>query len=196
MAGLVRYARWAMLGCLALGAPLSWLARERPAMAAACLGALATSRAVPALVRRRGRSFSAHLELLWLAPFVACWGLGEGWGLFVRVRWWDDWTHALGGAAVFALGWALGPRRRGRVALGLVLALAAGALWELGEFASDGLLRTATQGGNSDSMADLLFDLLGGLGAAAGALALDAARRRRAGGRAGPANLHAAQSRV
>ena len=44
-------------------------------------------------------------------------------------------------------------------------ALAVGACWELGEYAADVWLGTATQAGNSDTMLDLIYDFLGALGA-------------------------------
>ncbi len=168
MAGVLRTVKLAMLACVAAGAALSLWVRERPGVAVACLGALASSRALPALARRRGLELSAPLEVLFLAPFVACWGFGEGLGLFERLGWWDCLTHALGGAAMFGLWWAWGAQRlrAGEITqalLGAALALAAGALWEIGEYASDSLLGTFTQAGNDDTMRDLIFDLAGGL---------------------------------
>lgn len=131
----------------------------------------------PRLFRRAGLDVNGALEIIWLLPFAACWGLGEGLSLFERIHWWDHLAHALGGIMAFALfrAWAL-PRLRTNgpalVALSVLMALAVGAAWEMGEFASDTWLRTATQSGNTDTMLDLVWDAIGGaLGATATAFA-------------------------
>lgn len=176
-----RAAKMAMLGGIGAAAPLSWLGRGRPGVAVACALAFGCAALLPRLFSRGGLVLGPSLELLWLAPFFAAWGLGEGWALFARVPLWDSLTHALGGAMAFSLAaaWARPRLRAGTAALallGLGAALAAGAVWEIGEFASDQLLRTATQNGNADTMSDLCFDLVGGV--AAGLLALVLGRRR------------------
>ncbi len=45
------------------------------------------------------------------------------------------------------------------------LALTAGVVWEMLEWASDSLVGTTFQRGNTDTMIDLVVDGLGGLGA-------------------------------
>ncbi len=180
--GAVRRAiKLAMLGGLVAAAPLSWLGRGRPGAAVACALALGSALLLPKLFARGGLKLTPSLELVWLAPFFSAWGLGEGLGLFARVPLWDSFAHALGGAMAFALAaaWARPRLRAGWAAwtlLGIGAALAAGALWEIGEFASDHLLATATQSGNTDTMSDLCFDLAGGVAAALASLALG--RRR------------------
>lgn len=196
-----------MLAGIAAAAPLSWLGRGRPGVGLACALALGCAVLLPRLFARGGLSWSPSLELVWLAPFFAAWGLGEGFELFARVPLWDSFTHALGGAMAFSLGaaWARPRLRAGPAAvalLGVGAALAAGALWEIGEFASDQLLATFTQNGNSDTMSDLCFDLAGGAAAALWALALGRRRLARAAGASLarrpsiPGLLHGARGRV
>ncbi len=177
---MARLLRLLLLSMVAAAVPCSWLGRGQPKVAASCLLALGVAALGPRLLRRLGIDVSGGLELVWLAPFALAWGLGEGMGLFERLPWWDCVAHAVAGATVFALAarWAARRLRAGRLALGVVCALAAlavGAAWEIGEFASDSWLGTATQAGNSDTVMDLVFDAAGAAAASAGAWALDRA---------------------
>ncbi len=179
MAFPLRVLKMAMLAGMAAAVPLAWLERGRLGVSVVSALALVAAVGLPGLFARGGLAWTPALELLWLAPFFTCWGLGEGLAFFARVGWWDSLTHAIGGAMAFALStaWAR-PRLRAKGAalalLGVGAALAAGALWEIGEFASDQLLGSHTQSGNLDTMADLIFDFAGG---ATTALAAAASRR-------------------
>jgi hypothetical protein len=189
---LTRTLKAALLASMAAAIPLACFARGRPGVSLACAGALAISLAAPKLGRRLGIPLRGLLEVVWLLPFAACWGLGEGLALFEKIPWWDALTHAIGGMAVFALSSSWGELRL-KVPLGalytlsVLMALAAGALWEIGEFASDSFLGTFTQSGNTDTMLDLIFDLGG---AVAAALARAAFRRKNAWGWPGRAAMH------
>lgn len=159
-----------LLSTVAAAIPAAGLGRRQPGIALACAVALVAAAALPALFRRAGLQWDAGLGLVWLLPFAVGFGLGEGADLYARLSWWDRVGHLAGGAMAFSLmrAWA-SPRLRARrlavEAIGVLAALSVGAVWELGEFASDAWLKTATQSGNADSMRDLLFDGLGGLAA-------------------------------
>jgi hypothetical protein len=169
---------------VAAAVPCSWLARARPGVAASSASALAVALIAPRLFGRWGLRISDRLELVWLLPFALAWGLGEGMGLFARLPWWDHVAHAAGGAMAFALAraWAAPRIRTRRLALSVLcalVALAVGAVWEIGEFASDSWLGTATQAGNSDTMLDLVFDGVGAAGTGLALLVRDLAGRVR-----------------
>ena len=169
-----RAIRALLLASVAAAVPASLLWRGRSGVAASCAVALVGAVGLPRLFRRAGLQISGLLEILWLLPFAACWGLGEGWALFERIGWWDHLAHASGGLMAFALfrAWARPRLSAGPAALAAVsvlVALAIGAAWEIGEFASDTWLGTATQAGNTDTMLDLVWD---GAGACIGALAV------------------------
>ncbi|MGC4122566.1 MAG: hypothetical protein QM765_49945 [Myxococcales bacterium] len=173
---MVRLLRWFLLSMVAAAVPCTAWTYSRPGVAASCAVALGVAWLGPFLFARLGMRLSSGLWLLWLLPFALAWGLGEGMGLFARLPWWDHVAHAAAGAMVFALvrSWTAPRLRAGRVSLELacvLAALAVGAAWEIGEFACDSWLGSATQAGNTDTMLDLVFDACG---AAAAALALAA----------------------
>lgn len=167
-----RVLRSALLLLLAAAVPASLWGRGRPGVALASALAFAVAVGLPRLFASRGLRFGVALEIVWLLPFAAGWGLGEGLGLFERLAWWDHLAHLLGGLMAFSLfdAWARTRLRAGRpavLALGIGAGLAVGASWEIGEFLCDRLLATGTQADNLDTMLDLVWD---GLGATLGAL--------------------------
>ncbi len=176
MVSLAAQLRLLALCSIAGAIPMVLWQRQLPRVALACTGALLLAAAGPRLMRRAGVALTPGLELLWLLPFAACWGPGEGLGLFERLYWWDELTHALGGLAVFALflRWA-GPRLQAggaaTLALGALVTLGLGGAWELFEFSLDTWLGAKTQRGLAETMGDLFFDL-GGAALYAGLLLL------------------------
>ena len=124
-----------------------------------------------------------ELTTLLLLPPATAWGLGEGFGLFARVAYWDAIAHTVAGMAIGALATPFllahlreDVRRRAALALlGAVgIAALAGALWEAAEWTSDTLLGSRTLGNAADTVADLICDVGGAL--VGGGVALLAAR--------------------
>lgn len=95
---------------------------------------------------------------------------------FYAFWWWDNAAHLLGSAVVAALGFYLvyALQQAGKLHLSLrmmafftiLFAIAIGALWEIAEFGSDGLLGTRNQLGNTDTMTDLINDAFAGIAVA------------------------------
>jgi hypothetical protein len=150
----------------------------------------------PVLALRAAKP-SPWLDLA-LAGALAVHVLGEALGLFARWSWEDDVAHVLlplltvpvvraGLVRLGALPAELEDRPAGaRVAILAVLAasvIGLGALWELVEWASDGLLGTDLSLGYRDTLTDLLADaagaLVGAAGVGASAARLGSALRRR-----------------
>jgi hypothetical protein len=153
------------LALLAAAPALAWFGRGRPGIALACVLALAVAAGL-AHGSRKAR-LPVEVQAVLLLPFAAAWGLGEGFGLFARVRGWDALCHFLAGGTlgVVAAGLLADPRRStgARLLRGLVLAVAIGLVWEAGEWTADRLLGTRTLGTAADTRTDLLCDGLGGL---------------------------------
>jgi hypothetical protein len=166
-----RIARWtaaASLALLAAAPALAWFGRGRPGIALAC--ALALGVAVGLALGCRKARLPVEVQAVMLVPFAAAWGLGEGFGLFARVRGWDALCHLLAGGAlgVLVAGLAAGKRRTPGALLlrALVFAVAIGLGWEAGEWTADRVLGTHTLGTPADTRTDLLCDGLGGLAGA------------------------------
>ncbi len=102
-------------------------------------------------------------------------------GLYYILPWWDNAAHALGGAAVWLLADAVlrqhlgGLQRRVVTSVAAVaLAVLAGVVVELYEFAGFLLFGTVDQGFYTNTMLDLYYDLLGAVAAAVAAHRWDA----------------------
>lgn len=120
---------------------------------------------------------------LWVTSAVCLHTLGSA-GLYGQFGWWDSVTHALSASLVAGTGYIVVraidlhsdrirlPHRFAFVFI-LVLVLAFGVVWELFEFALDvvaaetGLTMPLAQHGLDDTVADLVYDSLGGLVVAA-----------------------------
>lgn len=116
---------------------------------------------------------------LWVTTAVCFHTLGSA-GLYTHLGWWDHLTHALSASLVAGAGYIAVraidlhsekirlPHRFAFVFI-LVLVLAFGVVWELFEFALDlvaeetGLTMPLAQHGLGDTVADLVYDSVGGL---------------------------------
>jgi len=160
-----------------------------------CFLALALTM-VPAIHARSldaGIPLELELVLLWL--MLADMTLGNLFGLYVRVPWFDKALHlgnsvligAIGFLAIYVL--HLTGRTRFHLWLAavaiLLVTLGIGAVWEIAEYAVDKLLGRRTQGSPGmsaldDTMIDLILDALGGvLGAILGSLYIRHSKRSR-----------------
>ncbi len=84
--------------------------------------------------------------------------------------WWDKMAHFAGSAVIASLGFygVLAMQMAGKIHVNVrmmalfafVLAVAIGAVWEIGEYSSDIILGTHNQAGNTDTMIDLINDTL------------------------------------
>lgn len=103
--------------------------------------------------------------------------IGTAIDAYQNVWWWDLAMHGVSGVGLgffgFIILYTLYMQKRLDMSFKLMmffafcLSLAVGALWEVGEFASDSLFGTSAQrGGNLDSMRDLIADAAGALVAA------------------------------
>lgn len=128
---------------------------------------------VPAIVERNHR---IHLPfefdfLITLSLFLHTF-LGEGMRFYERVGVWDNILHFYGTAVVsflaFMIVYSLHYTRKIRLTIPfigfftVIFALAVGALWEVGEYTVDVLFGTYTQDGLTDTMWDIIYDLIGG----------------------------------
>ena len=142
-----------------------------------CLAALVTTIALARLADRVDRTTALVTELLVLSLMVCDMMLGNLFGLYVVVPWYDKALHlgssmligVLALLAIYALHLAGGIAFRpalGGVAI-LLVTLGVGAVWEIGEYGVDRLLGRATQRApglapHDDTMIDLILDAAGG----------------------------------
>lgn len=100
--------------------------------------------------------------------------IGTAIDAYQNIWWWDIAMHSVSGIVIGFMGfiilYTLYMQKRLDMSFKLMmlfafcLSLAAGALWEVGEFSSDSLFGTSAQrGGNLDSMRDLIADAAGAL---------------------------------
>ncbi len=99
--------------------------------------------------------------------------MGEWLNLYERVWIWDKILHIYGSAVVallaFVTVYTLHYTKRLRLTLPLIvffsfaIAMAAGGIWEIGEFLSDKGFGTHSQDGLTDTMLDLIDDFIGGV---------------------------------
>ncbi|MGE0869738.1 MAG: hypothetical protein AB7P03_14330 [Kofleriaceae bacterium] len=160
-----------------------------------CIVAL-TITLIPAIYARSpdaGVPLEIELALLWL--MVTDMTLGNWLGLYVRLPWYDKVLHLsssiLLGTIGFLVVYVLHLTGRTRfhpwldgVAI-LIVTLGIGALWEIAEYAVDGLLGRTTQTAPGfsridDTMTDLILDGVGGIvGAVLGAQYIRRSKRSR-----------------
>lgn len=136
--------------------------------------------ALSLIPRTLGRRFSVYIppefEFAAVLFLFASLFLGDIHGFYLRFWWWDLLLHSISGCllglAGFLFLFVLNEEERiglhmkpGFVALfSFTFALAAGALWEIFEFAVDAGFQTAWQHGLPDTMGDLCVDAAGALG--------------------------------
>lgn len=128
---------------------------------------------VPSLVER---NYRIHLPfeldlLITLALFLHTF-LGEVLMFYEKVSLWDDMMHLFGTAVVamlaFMIVYTLHYTKKLRLTIPFVgfftviFAVAVGAIWEIAEFSIDGIFGKNMQKGLSDTMWDLVNDLMGG----------------------------------
>jgi len=129
---------------------------------------------LPLIIKRKWR-----ITLPWTLNFLIVLSLylyvgGQIMGWYATLSpFYDKIGHLIGSATVALLGFALtviiknfselSLTKKQMVFFIVIFAMAIGTLWEIGEFATDQILGTNAQKGLSDTMYDLIFDLLGGL---------------------------------
>ncbi len=132
----------------------------------------------PSIIERNYRvTLPFELDLLITLSLFLHTFMGEGLEFYKRFAIWDKVLHLYGGSVVAILGflitYTLHYTKKIRLSIPLIglftvaFALAVGALWEIGEFAIDGAFDRRTQDDLSDTMWDLIDDLIGGAFAAA-----------------------------
>lgn len=129
---------------------------------------------VPSLVQR---SYSVTLPfeldlLITLSIFLNTF-MGEGLNFYQRIWLYDKALHIYGSAVVgllaFVVVYTLNYTRKVRLSLPLIgfftvtFAMAMGGIWEIMEFTVDSLFDKTTQNGLTDTMWDLINDLIGGI---------------------------------
>ena len=144
---------------------------------------------LPAFVNRRfAIAIPSAMQILYFVFLYAAIYLGEVRDFYYRFAFWDDLLHLLSGMMLAVLGFFLvrllndSEHRQVRLSAGFVaffaftFAVASGAIWEIYEFAIDGLLNTnmqkyATESGMqfvgrdalTDTMGDLIMDTMAAL---------------------------------
>ncbi len=129
---------------------------------------------LPLIIKRKWR-----ITLPWTLNFLIVFSLylyvgGQIMGWYITFSpFYDKFGHLVGSATVALLGFALtiiiknfsklSLTKKQMVFFIVIFTMAIGALWEIGEFVTDQILGTNAQKGLSDTMYDLIFDLLGGL---------------------------------
>jgi hypothetical protein len=130
----------------------------------------------PSILKRR---FSVTLPwefdfIITLALFLHIAGGEAAFGFYYNIPYWDRITHFVGSATIALFGFITVAVIDGYsedvkfnvpmlAFFTVIFTLAMGAIWEMIEFFSDQLLLTNEQWSNADTMADLIFDLIGGL---------------------------------
>ncbi|HEC96053.1 MAG TPA: hypothetical protein ENI59_00050, partial [Euryarchaeota archaeon] len=100
--------------------------------------------------------------------------LGGILGFYVKISWWDILTHFMSSVTVSLFAFYLMIVVDAYfteikftppfvIIFVIMISLAGGALWEIGEYTSDKLFGTHEQLGLDDTMKDLIIDFLGGL---------------------------------
>lgn len=119
-------------------------------------------------------------------------GASTAFGLYQEIPWFDEALHGYFSfaltlvLALYAYGTLLTGRRRHEVLLVLTLAglgVSLGVLWEMVEWAYDGLVPNNAILGKGDTMMDLAMDALGGLVAGCLAVRMLGHRKERRGAR-------------
>lgn len=129
---------------------------------------------IPSLVERSYRvTLPFELDLLITLSIFLNTFMGEGMNFYQKVRLYDKALHIYGSAVVgllaFVVVYTLNYTRKVRLSLPFIgfftitFAIAMGAVWEIMEFAVDGLFGKTTQNGLTDTMWDLINDFVGGV---------------------------------
>ncbi len=129
---------------------------------------------VPSAVERNYNiTLPFELDLLITLSIFLHTFMGEWLDLYKKVWAWDQILHFYGSAVVallaFVTVYTLHYTKRLRLTLPLIgfftvtIAMAAGGIWEIGEFSVDKLFARTTQDGLDDTMWDLIDDLIGAI---------------------------------
>ncbi len=133
---------------------------------------------LPSIIEHRTKiDWPSEFEIVILVFIFASMYLGEVQSFYYRFWWWDGLLHFISGLVIallaFTLVWILNSEKRVRMKLspGFValfafsFALAAGAVWEVIEFAIDYVTNNAytLQNGLIDTMKDLILDSIGAI---------------------------------
>lgn len=124
--------------------------------------------------RRYGLGLPVEFHLITTLFLFGSIFIGTAIDAYQNIWWWDLAMHGVAGIGLgfvgFIILYTMYMQKRLDMSFKLMmlfafcLSLAAGALWEIGEFTSDALFGTSAQrGGNLDSMRDLIADAVGAL---------------------------------
>lgn len=128
---------------------------------------------IPSIVQRNYRiTLPFELDLLITLSIFSNTFLGDGLNFYRKVWLWDKILHVYGSSVIsilaFLITYTLHYTRKVRLSIPLIgfftviFTMAVGGLWEIGEFTVDSLFGKHTQDGLSDTMWDMINDLIGG----------------------------------
>lgn len=128
----------------------------------------------PSVVERNYRvTLPFELDLLITLSLFLHTFMGEGLDFYQKIDAWDNVLHVYGSAVIamlaFLITYTLHYTKKVRLTIPLIgfftvtFAMAVGGLWEIGEFAIDGIFGKRTQDGLTDTMWDMIEDLIGGM---------------------------------
>jgi hypothetical protein len=172
--------RWALRGTIAATAAIA-IASGNVLYGVYCLFALVLTTALTVIVRRAAATPPIGIELVLLGLMVSDMTLGNLFGLYSTIHWFDKALHIGSAALIGVLGFLVvysihmvGKLRPNPWIDGVAILLVTvgiGAIWELAEYAVDIGFDRATQGAPGmtkldDTMIDLAFDALGAVIAA------------------------------
>ncbi|MBI5810298.1 MAG: hypothetical protein HZB21_03805 [Deltaproteobacteria bacterium] len=129
---------------------------------------------IPSVVERNYRiTLPFELDLLITLSLFLHTFMGEGLSLYKRLWLFDKMLHLYGSAVIallaFLFVYTLHYTKKVRLTVPLIgfftviFALAAGGLWEMGEFGVDNIFGKQTQDGLDDTMYDMINDFIGGV---------------------------------
>ena len=185
LAAAAKVAIWGFVAAVALGAAI----KGAEVVTICAAGSLLLAVLPRAFTAVSGLRFPPGMSTGVLAYAAAALLLGEAWGVYVTLPWWDLALHVVAAAVLAQVGWALvllltgGARPATALWIGATLAfgfsMMVGGLWEMFEFTLDVVFGTnAQRSGLPDTMTDLIADAAGALwGAAAVNLRLAGATR-------------------
>ncbi len=166
------YLTYLIQGLILIASAASILAGEYLLGLSAGLAFLLTL--APAIVTRNLRLCLPWEISLFIAVSLYLHIMGLAGGYYVSLApYYDKLTHLVSSAAIAFIAFfiAIIAGQRGEIRLTtptivafiLTTTLAAGAIWEIAEFAIDQVFGTNLQLGNTDTMGDLIMDLIGGM---------------------------------
>lgn len=129
---------------------------------------------IPAFLERQYRLyFPIEYHLVIVVFLYGSLFLGEVGDVYERFWWWDLMLHTSSGIVLgfvgFLILYIMHLQQRLKMSASMIaflsfcVALAAGAVWEIFEYAADQLVGATMQNGNMDTMGDLVVDALGAL---------------------------------